>query len=185
MEQCLTIFLFCIHLSVSWSDKIDFCCFINLFSTIFLEWEADEIRMNIFIARCFVPCGTFEFVYFSDVTGENARNKWIHRNQQGNWRSDWFLIRSCFSSSDAHFFSFYSVGIEDYLHFSSLKRVGAQILFSLPRTQYFPFYRPNSTSNMFTSLGEMPGIRLACPMVSGSIRVSFWRASVERDWTEL
>ena len=35
------------------------------------------------------------------------------------------------------------------------------------------------------SLGEMPGIRLAWAIVSGSIRVSFCRAYVERDWIEL
>ena len=27
-----------------------------------------------------------------------------------------------------------------------------------------------------------PGMRLASPMVCGRMRVSFWRASVERDW---
>ena len=32
---------------------------------------------------------------------------------------------------------------------------------------------------------EMPGMRLAWAIVSGSIRVSFWRASVDKDWIEL
>ena len=46
-------------------------------------------------------------------------------------------------------------------------------------------YLPKSTNNMFTSLGEMPGMRAACPMVSGSMRVSFCRASVEMVWMVL
>ena len=32
---------------------------------------------------------------------------------------------------------------------------------------------------MLMSLGEMPGIRDACPTVAGSMRCNFWRASVE------
>ena len=40
-------------------------------------------------------------------------------------------------------------------------------------------YLPIITSKMFTSLGETPGIRLACAMVSGSVLISFWRASVD------
>ena len=35
------------------------------------------------------------------------------------------------------------------------------------------------------SLDDTPGIRLAWAMVSGSILVSFWRASVDRDWIGL
>jgi hypothetical protein len=34
---------------------------------------------------------------------------------------------------------------------------------------------------MLMSLGEIPEIRLACPIVSGLIFASFWRASVESD----
>ena len=40
-------------------------------------------------------------------------------------------------------------------------------------------YRFMSTSIMFMSLGDTPGIRLACASVSGSIFSSFCRASVE------
>ena len=35
------------------------------------------------------------------------------------------------------------------------------------------------------SLGDMPGMRLAWAIVSGSIRVSFCRASVDKLWMEL
>ena len=34
------------------------------------------------------------------------------------------------------------------------------------------------------SAGETPGMREACPIVSGLIRVSFWRASIVRDCME-
>ncbi len=34
-------------------------------------------------------------------------------------------------------------------------------------------YLPIITSKMFTSLGDTPGIRLACAMVSGSVLMSF------------
>ena len=51
--------------------------------------------------------------------------------------------------------------------------------------EQFAFYLPRSTSRMFISLGEMPGIRLACAIVSGSIFVSFCLASVDKDWIEL
>ena len=40
------------------------------------------------------------------------------------------------------------------------------------------FYRPNLISNTFTSAGETPGTRDACPIVSGRMRDSFWRASI-------
>ena len=40
-------------------------------------------------------------------------------------------------------------------------------------------YLPIITNKMFTSLGETPGMRLAWAMVSGSVLISFWRASVE------
>ena len=43
--------------------------------------------------------------------------------------------------------------------------------YQLPTTNFT--YLPIITSNIFTSLGEIPGILLACPMVSGSIRASF------------
>ena len=46
-------------------------------------------------------------------------------------------------------------------------------------------YRPRSTKSTLMSLGETPGMRLACAKVSGSILVSFWRASVESDCREL
>lgn len=39
-------------------------------------------------------------------------------------------------------------------------------------------YRPNLTNNTLTSAGETPGMREACPMVAGRMRVSFWRASM-------
>lgn len=45
--------------------------------------------------------------------------------------------------------------------------------FTLFHVEQFGFYLPNSTSKMLMSLGEMPGIRLACARVSGSIFVSF------------
>ena len=43
----------------------------------------------------------------------------------------------------------------------------------------FPAYLPISTSITLMSLGETPGIRLAWAKVSGSMRSSFWRPSVE------
>ena len=42
-------------------------------------------------------------------------------------------------------------------------------------------YLPNKTSNTFISLGDMPGMRLACPMVFGLILFNFCLASVEID----
>ena len=42
-----------------------------------------------------------------------------------------------------------------------------------------PDYLPMSTSMALMSLGETPGMRLACASVSGSIRCSFCRASIE------
>ena len=43
----------------------------------------------------------------------------------------------------------------------------------------FPAYLPISTSITLMSLGETPGMRLAWAKVSGSMRSSFWRPSVE------
>ena len=43
----------------------------------------------------------------------------------------------------------------------------------------FPAYLPISTSITLMSLGETPGMRLAWARVSGSMRSSFWRPSVE------
>ena len=43
----------------------------------------------------------------------------------------------------------------------------------------FPTYLPISTSITLMSLGETPGMRLAWAKVSGSMRSSFWRPSVE------
>ena len=51
--------------------------------------------------------------------------------------------------------------------------------YQLPTTNFT--YLPIITSNIFTSLGEIPGILLACPIVSGSIRASFCRASVDKE----
>lgn len=42
-------------------------------------------------------------------------------------------------------------------------------------------YLPISTSNTLMSEGDTPGMRDACAKVSGSILISFCRASVERD----
>ena len=53
-------------------------------------------------------------------------------------------------------------------------------LFCLKKTMLVLWaYRPISTSITLMSLGEMPGMRLACAIVSGSIVSSFCRASVE------
>ena len=43
----------------------------------------------------------------------------------------------------------------------------------------FPAYLPINTSITLMSLGETPGMRLAWAKVSGSMRSSFWRPSVE------
>lgn len=44
-------------------------------------------------------------------------------------------------------------------------------------------YLPSNTSITLISLGDTPGIRLACAKVSGSMRSSFWRPSVEISWS--
>ncbi len=41
--------------------------------------------------------------------------------------------------------------------------------------------RPKRTSNTFTSAGDTPGMRDACPIVAGRMRVSFCRASMVSD----
>ena len=53
--------------------------------------------------------------------------------------------------------------------------------FYVPLYLFATAYLPINTSRTFISLGDIPGIRLACARVSGSIFLSFWRASVERD----
>ena len=45
-------------------------------------------------------------------------------------------------------------------------------------------YLPNFTKRTFTSAGETPGMREACPMFSGRIRDSFCRASIVREFIE-
>ena len=50
--------------------------------------------------------------------------------------------------------------------------------------EHFWFYLPNFTNNTLTSAGETPGIRDACPIVAGRIRVSFWRASIVSEFIE-
>ena len=44
------------------------------------------------------------------------------------------------------------------------------------------FHRPSRTSRTLMSLGEIPGMRLAWANVSGSIFISFCRASVESEF---
>lgn len=46
-------------------------------------------------------------------------------------------------------------------------------------------YLPKSTKSTEMSLGETPGILLACAIVSGLIAVSFSLASVDNDWMPL
>ena len=43
-------------------------------------------------------------------------------------------------------------------------------------------YRPNLISSTFTSAGDTPGMREACPMVCGRIRDSFWPASMVNEF---
>lgn len=44
------------------------------------------------------------------------------------------------------------------------------------------FYLPSKTSRTEISLGDTPGILLACAIVSGLMDVSFCLASVDNDW---
>ena len=56
---------------------------------------------------------------------------------------------------------------------------------SVSRGTIPPPHLPSRTNRMLMSLGDIPGMRLAPAIVSGSIRVSFCRASVDRDRIEL
>lgn len=47
------------------------------------------------------------------------------------------------------------------------------LFYYVPRGTMQINYLPIITSKMFTSLGDTPGIRLACAMVSGSVLMSF------------
>ena len=45
------------------------------------------------------------------------------------------------------------------------------------------FYRPKYTNNTLISAGLTPGMRDACPIVAGLIRVSFWRDSIDNEFS--
>ena len=111
------------------------------------------------------------------------------RFDAGNFGDAFVFVKAVkFVAQPLHRFSVFEYGGEIFEQYSGLRKVG-NIANLFVNIVYFhevvcllfhvEHYLPNKTSRMFMSLGDMPGIREACAMVSGSIFESFWRASMD------